>query len=179
MVTPESSSYLYAPFMWAAVIALIVPWPLIQWTWWPSTWVFLAQLAAFLVLLPLLMPRAVRHVLVPKYMKRQMARRRAREQFFAQNLHLTENRTGVLIFVSVAERYAEIIADQAVHQRVPAGTWDGIVHNLTREIGAGRAADGFVHAIEAAGKHLADHFPPGALDKDELPNRLIVLPDEG
>ena len=179
VVTPESSSYLYAPFMWAAILALLVPWPLIQWTWWPSTWVYLAQLIAFLVLLPVLMPRGVRRLLVPAYVKRQMARRRAREQFLAQNLHLTDKRTGVLIFVSVAERYAEIIADQGVHERVPPGTWDGIVRALTREIGAGDAADGFVHAIEAVGRHLAQHFPPGALDADELPNRLIVLSDEG
>lgn len=179
VVTAESSSYLYAPFMWAAIGALIVPWPLIQWTWWPSTWVFLAQLAAFLVLLPMLMPKPVRRMLVPGSLKRQMARRRAREQFFAQNLHMTENRTGVMIFVSVAERYAEIIADQAIHSKVKAGVWDEIVHGLTREIGSGRAGDGFVHAIEAAGRHLAEHFPPGALDKNELPNRLIVLAEEG
>ncbi len=78
VVTPECSSYLYAPFMWAAIIALLVPWPLIQWTWWPSTWVYLAQLVAFVVLLTLLMPRGVRRLLVPAYVKRQMARRRAR-----------------------------------------------------------------------------------------------------
>ena len=49
VITKESSSYLYAPFMWAAVIALLVPWPLIHFTWWPSTWVYGAQLATFFV----------------------------------------------------------------------------------------------------------------------------------
>jgi putative membrane protein len=171
----ESGTYLYIPFMWAALVALLVPWPLIYLTWISVQWIYAIQLAVFLVLLLLLMPRRVRLALVPGSVKRERAHRRAVEQFVTQNLHTTEGRTGILIFVSVAERYAEILADKGIHAKVPPGTWQTIVDRLTDEIGKGRAADGFVHAIEAAGQHLAKHFPPGTHDPNELPNHLIVL----
>jgi putative membrane protein len=175
VVTKESSSYLYAPFMWAAVIALLVPWPLIHFTWWPSTWVYGAQLAAFFVLLAVLLPRPVRYWLVPRWIKRARARRRALEQFLVQNMHTTVGRTGVLIFVSVAEHHAEILADAGIEQRVPKATWQAIVDQLTHEIGAGRAIDGFVAAVESVGAHLATNFPPGTANANELPDHLIVI----
>ena len=90
-------------------------------------------------------------------------------------LHTTDGRTGVLIFVSVAERYAEIIADAAIHARVPAGEWKAIVDSLTGLIAEGRPGDGFVEAVNSVGACLAQHFPPGAVDPNQLPNHLIVL----
>lgn len=175
VVTRDSSSYLYAPFLWAAIAALLVPWPLIYFTWWPSIWIYGAQLGVFLLALALLFPRPVRVFLVPGVVKRAQARRRAREQFLAQNLHTTAGRTGVLIFVSIAEHYAEILADAGIDAKVPKGTWREIISVLTREIGDGRPADGFVKAVAAVGTHLAQHFPPGTADPNELPNHLIVL----
>ncbi len=178
VVASESSSYLYAPFLWASVVALLVPWPLIVWTWWPSAWIYLAQLAAFALTLAVTLPRPIRYWLVPRSIKRARAHRRAMEQFVAQNLHTTAGRTGVLIFISVAEHHAEIVADAAIEERVPKGTWQEIVNRLTAAFGAGRHTDGFVAAIEEVGGHLAVHFPPGSCDANELPNHLIVL-DEG
>jgi putative membrane protein len=175
VVTAASENYLYVPFMWAALAALLVPWPLIYLTWWPMHVVYFVQLAVFIVLVMLLMPRAVRVGLVPRSIKREHAHRRAIEQFLTQNLHTTAGRTGVLIFVSAAERYAEVLADSAINAKVPPGTWQAIVDHLTSDLADGRAADGFVHAIEAAGAHLAQHFPPGTSDPNELPNHLIVL----
>ncbi len=178
VVAAESSTYLYAPFLWAAVAALLVPWPLILWTWWPSAWIYLAQVAVFTIVLMLGLPRPIRYRLVPASVKRARARRRAMEQFIAQNMHTTAGRTGVLIFVSVAERHAEIVADTGIHARVPEGTWDAIVHRLTEAFAAGRPVDGFVVAIEDVGQHLATHFPPGSCDANELPDHLIVLDGE-
>jgi putative membrane protein len=104
------------------------------------------------------------------------AHRRAVEQFLVQNLHTTTGRTGVLLFVSVAERYAEIIADNAIDAKVPEGTWKEIIDSLTDAIGQGRPTDGFVTAIAAIGTVLARHFPPGTNDPSELPDHLIILP---
>jgi putative membrane protein len=125
------------------------------------------------VLLVLLWPK--RPALVPKSLRKAHAHRRATEQFLVQNLHTTAGRTGVLIFVSVAEHYAEILADSGIDARVPQGTWQTIVDQLTAEIAAHRPADAFVHAIERVGTHLAEHFPPAPHDPNELPNHLIVL----
>lgn len=175
VVAGESSTYLYAPVLWAALIALIVPWPLIWFTWLSVYWIYLIQLAVFAAAVALLLPRSIRHRLVPTSVKHSRAHRRAVEQFLAQNLHTTEGRTGVLIFVSVAERYAEVLADSGINARVTKAEWQAVVDELVRHIGAGRPADGFVAAVRAVGEHLAKHFPPGSADRNELPNHLIIL----
>ena len=175
VVAADSSSYLHVPFMWAALVALLVPWPLIHFTWMTVQNIWLLQLAVFAVLLAVLFYRPVRYALVPRSTKRQRAHRRAVEQFLAQNLHTTEGRTGVLVFVSAAERYAEVLADAAIHRKVPEAEWQAIVDALTTAIGEGQAVDGFVAAVDAIGKRLAQHFPPGSADRARLPNHLIVL----
>ncbi|MCB1521645.1 MAG: TPM domain-containing protein [Hyphomicrobiaceae bacterium] len=175
VIATECDSYLYAPFMWSALIALLVPWPLIFMTWMPVQHIFLIQLIAFIALLLVLLPKPIRFALIPRAVKHERAHRRAIEQFVSQDLHTTAGRTGVLIFVSVAERYAEVLADVGIDAKVPPGTWRDIVDNLTASIAAGRAADGFVNAITAAGQQLAQHFPPGSANPNELPNHLIVL----
>lgn len=175
VVADSSETYLYVPFLWAALAALLAPWPFIHFTWMKVQYIYLIQLAVFFVLLLLLWPKSVRTALVPRAVRASHAKRRATEQFLVQNLHTTKGRTGVLIFVSVAERHAEILADKEIDARVPAGTWQEIVNHLTGEISAGRAADGFVSAVKSAGDHLARHFPPGTYDPNELPDHLIVL----
>lgn len=175
MITARSSSYAHVSILWAALAALAVPLPLIYWTWWPIQYIYLLQLVVFATLALLLSWQPVRLRLVPAGMKKARAHRRAVEQFLAQNLHTTAGRTGVLIFVSVAERYVEILADTGIRERVPPSEWQGIVDNLTEAIRMGHAADGFVNAIGRIGQHLATHFPPGTVDPNELPNHLIVL----
>jgi putative membrane protein len=113
---------------------------------------------------------------VPPSIKHLHARRRAFEQFLVQNLHTTDGRTGVLLFVSVAERHAEIVADKGINALVSQGTWKTIIDGLTAAIGQGKATEGFVVAIGAIGTALAQHFPPGAHDPNELPDHLIILP---
>jgi len=176
VIAPQSASYLYVPFLWAALVALAVPWPLTFWTWWPIQHIYVLQLAVFAGLALVLQYGPLRLALVPRSVKHARAHRRAVEQFLAQNLHTTANRTGVLIYVSLAERFAEIIADAAIHAKVPAGAWKGIVDELTAHIGRGEAGDGFVRAIAAVGEHLTRHFPASAQEPRALTNHLIVLP---
>jgi putative membrane protein len=175
VVADQSSRYEHVPFMWAALLALIIPWPLIHFTWMPVQVIFLIQLLVFLGLLLLAWHPRVRMSLVPRAVLRANTRRRASEQFLAQNLHTTTGRTGVLIFVSVAEKRVEIIADSAIDALVPKGTWQGIVNDFTAEIGAGRHVAGFERAISRVGELLAQHFPPGGGEANELPDHLIVL----
>ena len=103
------------------------------------------------------------------------ASRLAREQFFERGLHLTRARMGVLIFVSVAEHYVEIIADEGIDALVPPGTWDKAVADFIERVRAGRIAEGFLDMIEVIGARLAEHFPRAPDDRDELPNRLIEI----
>ena len=176
VVAARSDTYLYVPPLIAALVSLLLPWLLIFFTRLDVESIYLAQLALFLVLTALLLPLAVRAAFVPARIKRLHAHHRAVEQFIAQNLHTTTGHTGVLIFVSVAERHAEILADPGIDARVPQGTWKSIVDDLTAAIANGKPADGLVAAIAAAGAHLARHFPPDMRDINELPDHLIVLP---
>ena len=175
VIARSSASYLSIAPLVAALVALLVPWPLIYWTWWPVQDIFLLQLAVFVGVAAIIYWRPIRLALVPNSIKRDRAHKRALEQFFAQNLYTTRGHTGVLIFLSEAERYAEIVADQNIYAKVPAGQWQTLVNNLTARIGDGQVADGLSEAIAACGELLAQHFPPGSANPDELPNHLIVI----
>jgi putative membrane protein len=175
VVATQSDTYLYVPFLVAALVALLVPWPFIYFTWRSIQWIYMVQLLVFAGIVALLLPNAWRLWFVPASVKRMHAHRRAMEQFVAQNIHTTDGRTGVMIFVSLAERYAEIIADKGIHAKVAEGTWQKIVDQLTTDLSQDEAAKGFVTAIEACGHELARHFPPGTIDKNQLSNHLIVL----
>lgn len=170
-----SAGYFAYAIMWAALLALLVPWPLIYFTEWPVEHIYLAQLAVFLVGALLTQWEALRFAIVPESVKRARAHQKAVEQFLAQNLHTTKGRTGVMIYVSFAERYAEVIADNGIYKKVPQETWNELVYTLTAHLGRGERVKGFVTAIQTCGKILAKHFPPGSIDHDELPNHLIVL----
>lgn len=176
VVAARSDSYLYVPPLIGALLSLLVPWVLIVFTRLDAQWIYLAQLAAFLIITLLILPQRVRTAIVPRHVKRLHAHQRAVEQFLVQNLHTTAEHTGVLIFVSVAEHHAEILADASIDAKVPPGTWQTIVDDLTTAIGAGHPADGLVAAIKATGEHLARHFPPGTRNPNELPDHLILLP---
>ena len=128
--------------MWAALLALLVPWPLIYLTNWPVEHIYLAQLGVFLLGAVLMQWEALRFAIVPNSIKRARAHQKAVEQFLAQNLHTTKGRTGVLIYVSFAEHYAEVIADDGIYKKVPQETWNGVVNTSPRISGEGSARKG-------------------------------------
>ncbi len=175
VIASSSASYVSVAPLVAALVALLVPWPLIYFTWWPVQWIYLLQLAVFAVVGAIAYYRPVRLALVPKSIKNERAHKRAVEQFLAQNLYTTKSHTGVLIFISSAERYAEIIADKNIYVKVPQERWQALVDRLTLRIGDGDPADGLVETITETGALMATHFPPGNSNPDELPNHLIVI----
>jgi putative membrane protein len=175
VIARQSGDYRLVPIVWAAFAALLLPLPLIFFTAMPTHWIYIAQLALFAVLTLALSIDAVRFRIVPRRRMHEQAHAEAVRQFCAQGLHKTENRTGVLIFASEAEHYAEVIADAGINAKVPQAVWDDAVAVLIAEIARGRAADGFVGAVERCGNVLAQHFPPGALNRNELPDRLIEI----
>jgi putative membrane protein len=122
----------------------------------------------------LCLPR-VRIALAPRAARRAVAHRVAMEQFMIRGVGRKKDRTGVLIFVSLAERYARIIADQGIATRVPQSEWQGAVDALTAQMSAGRIADGFLAAIELCGTVLETHFPRSESSRDELLDRIYVL----
>jgi putative membrane protein len=175
VIARHSSDYRLVPMVWAAAIALLVPLPLVYLTRWPAAVVYLWQLLAFVVAALALSHPKVRVRIVPRRAKHERAHAEAMRQFLAQGLDKTQHRTGVLIFASTAERYAEIVADVGINEKVAPQVWDEAINALTAAIKAGRPADGFVAAVERCGAVLATHFPPGALNRDELPDKLLQI----
>ena len=175
VVTGASSTYRLVPIAWAALAALLVPLLLIYLTNWPAGTIYMIQLATFIVVAVVLSLPAIRYRIVPKRAKHGRAHVEATRQFLAQGLHLTEQRTGVLIFASIAEHYAEIVADAGINAKVRSEVWEGAIAAMISAIKDGRPGDGFVAAIERCGTVLAEHFPPGTINRDELPNKLVVM----
>lgn len=175
VVARQSSDYRLVPIAWAAGIALFAPLPFVYLTHWATATVYLLQLAAFVATALGLSYPPIRFHLVPRRAKQVRAHSEAMRQFFAQGLYKTEHRTGVLIFASAAERYAEIVADAGISERVGPEVWKEAMEGLIAAIKDGRPADGFVAAVEKCGTVLATHFPPGALPHDELPDKLVEL----
>jgi putative membrane protein len=175
VIAHASSGYMGAPFAWAAIVALLTPIPLIASTPWSAITVYLAQLFVFGLLAAILTRPRWRVRLVPRAVREQRAHEEALRQFGAQGLQHTAARTGVLIFASAAERYAEIVADEGINAKVPQQVWDEAIEALIAGMKADAPDDGFVAAIERCGAVLAEHFPPGALNRDELPNKIVVI----
>ncbi len=119
VVAGESDSYHYIPLLWAALAALAVPLPLIYGSGLSMTVIYAAQVTLFALLAGIVQWWPLRIRLIPRAVKHARAHRNAVEQFLAQNMHTTESRTGVLIFVSIVEHYAEVIADDGIYQKVP------------------------------------------------------------
>ncbi|MFZ0425513.1 MAG: TPM domain-containing protein [Xanthobacteraceae bacterium] len=170
----SSSGYGYIPILWASLLALLTPWPLIYFTPWSVQRIFLLQLVVFLVIGVVASFTPLRLALVPRAIKRARAHREALEQFVVRGITRTRNRTGVLIFVSIAERYARIIADEGIAAKVPNSEWQEAVDALTGHMRDGRIAAGFTAAVERCGAVLATHAPADG-SPNELPDRLYVV----
>jgi putative membrane protein len=171
----SSSDYAAIPLIWAAAVALALPWPLIEFTPWSVQRIFALQLVVFLLLALVLSIPALRMALVPRRVRRLRAHRAAAEQFLIRNVSRTEGRTGILIYVSLAERYARILADTGIGERVRQPAWDRAMADLLTACRHDRVADGFLAAIAHCGAILAEHFPPRASGGNELPDRLYVI----
>lgn len=176
VIARSSDGYWFIPLMWAAIAALTMPAVVL----WIDPWIYPiefygGQLALFAVLALLFRWTPVKMRLVPGRVKRRRAARLAREQFLARGLHHTEGRTGVLLFVSVAERYVEVLADSGIDEKVAPDTWTSLVEAFVARIRRKQVAEGFLEAIGRCGAVLEEHIPKARGDKDELPNHLAEI----
>jgi putative membrane protein len=169
-----SSDYGYVPILWASALALLAPWPLIYFTPWSVQRIYLIQLVIFIAVGLACSWTPLRFALVPRAVRRARAHRAALEQFVVRRIAHTKNRSGVLIFVSLAERYARIIADDGIAEKVHGSEWQAAIDALVGHMRDGRIAQGFVAAIERCGAVLATHAPPDG-SVNELPDRLYVM----
>lgn len=129
----------------------------------------------FTIALLILKWMPLRLFLTPGATKHRRVRRRAIAIFQAAAAGRTKGKSGVLIYLSVAERRAEIVADEAIHKLTDEHAWGEAMHALIASVREGRPGDGMVAAIERVGAVLAEHFPRSAHDRNEIPDKLIEL----
>ena len=200
VVAEESSDYGEIPLAWAAGVALVVPallllagvhvslpdisggWAVVQAGAEAAArrtlmGALVLQALLFVAALLVAAQPAVRRVLTPAPLKRDRVRRRAAEQFLGKSLHLTRERTGVLIFVSLSERMAELIADEGIATQVEPQVWDRAMAALIEGLKRGEPGAGFAAAVGLCGDVLAERFPAKPGDNpNELPDSVVLLP---
>lgn len=204
VLTPAVSDYRETPLAWATAAALILPAGALLLGFQPQTltalfggWtvghsaatdatiltaltIYVALQAAVFILAALVVAiPPVRRALTPASLKAERVHRAAMEQFLSHGLHATRDRTGVLLFASLAERRAEVIADEGIYKVTDPVVWDEVVDLLIAGLKRRKTADGFVAAVELSGRILAAHVPPRADNPNELPDRLVELPGPG
>ncbi|HEU4705365.1 MAG TPA: hypothetical protein VFS45_06650 [Sphingomicrobium sp.] len=139
------------------------------------TLLLVLAVAKFTAVLLLLKYMPLRLALTPGATKQRRVRRRAITIFKAGAERRTIGRTGILIYLSMGEHRAEIVADEAITGVTTAETWGEAMAALLVEVKGGRPADGIVAAVERVGAVLAEHFPRSSADTNEIPDKLIEL----
>jgi putative membrane protein len=160
IVVPASDHYALFPEVWAAAAAMVLTGLLALVKPWLSIGTgFIVIVALFVAFSALFSWWPIRMRLVPRFHKRICASRMARHQFAAHLISKDQEHNGVMLFVSLAERHLEIIAERDAHVAVPAGTWDRIVSDATSAARGRGLAVGLVNAISECGRALAAAFP--------------------
>lgn len=191
----RSDDYADVALNWAVLAMLLVlallawqPWP-IEWLHtrlidpWaqsvPAHWYLTAALVVsaltFLLVRVALARDALRIALAPGSVKTRRVHARALALFRTAAEKRTTGSTGVLLYLSLAEHRAEILADAGIHGKVTPEVWGAAMAALLAHVREGRPADGMAAAVEQIGMVLAEHFPRAEDDVNELPDRLIEL----
>jgi putative membrane protein len=195
VATEQSDSYHDVALHWAllvliATLAIFAAFPdLLRWYfdlflggWRPEpsmrellTLLLVLSVAKFTIVLLILRYMPLRLALTPGATTSRRVRRRAIQVFKAAAQRRTEGRTGILIYLSMAERRAEIIGDEAITAITTPETWGEAMAALIVDVKDGRQGDGIVAAIGEVGTVLSQHFPRSATDANEIPDKLIEL----
>ncbi len=194
IVAERSDNYNDVPLIWAALVALLAlaiyaafpdfylalldrlsggwhVWTIREW----MTVLVFATTIKFLATRYLIGWWPLRMAFTPGSTKTRRARARAVALFKASTERRTHSRTGVLIYLSLAEHRAEIVADEAIVAKVAPEAWGAAMALLIDQLKAGKPGEGMAAAVAAIGEVLAGHFPRTGDDPDEMPNRMICL----
>jgi len=195
VVTRQSDSYGDVALVWSALVAGIALAALTMWTgfyltlvdnalglwdhhWTPHEILKLALLAVtikFAAMWLILHWRRLRLGLTPGRIKSARVRARANVAFRLAAQGRTAGATGVIIYLSLAERRAEIVADAAIAAKVTPEVWGDAMHAMLAHFREDRVADGMVAGVAQVGAILAAHFPREARPINELPDGPIEL----
>jgi putative membrane protein len=136
---------------------------------------FTGQAVLFLTGLAVLQYPPLRLALAPPAVKRKAAWRHARLHYASIGLKQPHIKSALLVFCALAERTVEILADDAIGEKLPDSVWQPVVAAFRRDVAAGRIADAFVAAAASCADILAPAFPPAAGQANEIPDDLVEI----
>lgn len=179
VIARSSARYVLFPLLWAALAALVLP--LLNVVVHPASGLppvnFAVQGLAFGVLAVLFVLTPLRVCATPRVLRDGVCHRAAFEQFYARELHKTRNATGILLYVSVAERFVGFLSDDGVRARVKEAEWAPVIDAAVAELRKGNIREGYLAAIKGAKALLVRDFPKTRAPVNELDDHLIELPD--
>ncbi len=161
--------------MWAALLALVSPWPLAIFLSMRTLQLLSIQAAVFMVAAGVLMLPSIAQRVVPRLAMKAAARAAAIEMFLAHGIPQTQGRTGILIFAAAQEHLIEVVADEGVHVPLGHAAWQDICERVAEQAKAGNLADGLTAGVQKAGELLAGPYPSQPGEKNDLDNRVILI----
>lgn len=140
-----------------------------HWAWYLVDTAALLALSTLLARMPLF-----QRILTPRDDQLTQVDMRAEVEYYESNISRTKDATGMLLFVSLMEHRAIVLADRAIDERVDSEVWEEVCDLLVAGMKKGAVERGFVAAIERCGEILAAEFPVGDDDRNELYDTLII-----
>lgn len=179
MIVRRSSTVGHVPLLLMSILVsmfMIVDGPGWQYAWLGEHWAWYLLDAVVLLLVSTSLSRLeiVQRLLTTNADQTDQVEMRAEVEFFESSVHVTDDDTGVLLFVSLMEHRAVVLADKGIDAKVPSETWDEVCRLMTDGIRKGHVGLGLVAAIERCGEILAEEFPIEADGENELRNNLII-----
>lgn len=166
-------SMLFLIGMLAFTLVSLGQWPNLEWihNWWVlPIWIcLLVPLSGILCRLPY-----IQKLFISRSDAKMQAFHRANLEFYRSQIDQTQGSTGILLFVSLMERHAFVLADRGISEKLPSSTWDEVVSLLVEGAKKKDLATGFRQAIESCEEILKEHYPIKEDGRNELRNHLII-----
>ena len=177
LIAADASHYREIPLLWAALAALVLPplalafnigallnggWDVGTAPLFDLSAYVLTQAILFGLVVLLVSMRKIRLALTPRFLKTHRVRKLAAQHFVSTGIHLKQTQPHVLIFVALAERQVEIIADKVIHDVTGAGVWEAARDVIVAGMNGPDPAGALVKAVEIVGEPLITHFPATA-----------------
>lgn len=181
VLAKDSDNYLFVSFfIWTVFVffIFIILAFVLHWGWHdvPLHYFAMAILAVHLIgLFYLSVIPKLRLAITPPSVKKYICHGNAIKQFLAQNVHRTTKRTAILLFISLAERYAEVIADIKISEKIPQETWSTIVVQMIEKASEKDLTGAYIIAIQKSGEILTQYFPANDHIDNELPDHIVEL----
>jgi putative membrane protein len=159
VLASASSDYAFMPLLWSGLLTLATPWPLLVFTQLSAERIFLIQLIVCLVSLAALSFAPLRVLLTPSRVRRANAHRAALVQYAVRGIDRAYDRNGVLIYLSLAEHYARIVADDGACQIVSKAQWQAVVDAMVADVKSLGPVDALSNAAARCADLLEAAFP--------------------